>query len=158
MKQKSVIGNEILILGAGPTATRCGNRAFFFCRKALRGGGLALFFLILFSSLSYAEEGIASWYSVESCRREGTSGIMANGEVFNDENFTCASWDYPFGTVLLVINTSTNNTVRVCVTDRGPNRRLYKKGRKIDLSKRAFSEIADLKQGVILVKIEEARK
>ena len=157
MKQKSVIGNEILILGAGPTATRCGNRAFFFCRKALRGGGLALFFLILFSSLSYAEEGIASWYSVESCRREGTSGIMANGEVLDDKQFTCASWDYRFGTRLLISNRDTGAKVVVEVTDRGPARRLYRMGRIMDLSKRAFSEIADLKQGVISVKIEEVR-
>ena len=34
---------------------------------------------------STAQGGVASWYSEESCKREGTSGIMANGKEFNTE-------------------------------------------------------------------------
>jgi rare lipoprotein A (peptidoglycan hydrolase) len=40
------------------------------------------------------------------------------------------------------------------VTDRGPAKRLYRKGRIVDLSVAAFKEIASLKQGIIEVKVE----
>lgn len=101
-----------------------------------------------------AEQTEASWYSQESCKREGTSGICANGEVFNDEKLICASWDYPFGTRLKVKNQQTGAEVIVLVIDRGPAKKLYKKGRKIDLSKSAFNKIASLKQGLVRVTIE----
>ena len=114
---------------------------------------IAIALLLLIAGIVRAEE--ASWYSVESCLREGTSGIMANGEVLNDERKTCASWDYPFGTKLQVTNLHNGRSVVVLVTDRGPAKRLYKKGRTIDLSKRAFSELASLKQGIIEVKVKE---
>lgn len=96
----------------------------------------------------------ASWYSVASCKREGSSGIMANGRRLNDENYTCAIWDYKFGTILKVINLKTGASVQVMVTDRGPAKRLVKKGRIIDLSKGAFAQIANLKQGIIPIKVE----
>ena len=96
----------------------------------------------------------ASWYSVESCKREGTSGIMANGRKLNDEKFTCASWDYPFGTILKITNLRSGKCVLAVVTDRGPSKKLYRKGRILDLSKSAFSQIANLKQGLVPVKIE----
>jgi rare lipoprotein A len=98
--------------------------------------------------------GYASWYSIESCKKEGTSGIMANGEVFNDKEMVCASWDYPFETRLKITSLANAKAVIAVVKDRGPARRLVKKGRIIDLSKGAFSKITDLKQGVIQVKIE----
>ena len=80
--------------------------------------------------------------------------MMANGKKLKDEELTCASWDYDFGTTLEITNAENHKRVRVTVTDRGPNKALYKKGRVIDLSKGAFSRIAPLKQGVIPIKIE----
>jgi len=109
---------------------------------------------VLHLCMSIGTAETASYYTVDSCRREGTSGIMANGEVLNDEAFTCASWDYPFGTSLRIRNKENGKSVVVTVTDRGPNRRLYRQGRTIDLSKRAFSEIANIKQGVIEIEVE----
>lgn len=96
----------------------------------------------------------ASWYSVESCRREGTSGIMANGEKLNDSAYTAASWDYSFGTLVEVKNLENGKMVRVKITDRGPSRRLYRQGRVIDLSRAAFSAIAVLRRGVVPVSIK----
>ena len=98
--------------------------------------------------------GTASWYSRESCLREGTSGVMANGEVFDDKEMVCASWDYPFETKLKVTNLANKKSVVVTVQDRGPARRLYKKGRIIDLSKLAFSKLDKLEKGVIRVKVD----
>ncbi len=97
----------------------------------------------------------ASWYSEESCRREGTSGVMANGRKFKSKELTAASWDYPFGTRILVTNERNNRSVIVTITDRGPNKKLYKAGRKIDLSEGAFSKIANLREGVITVSVEK---
>ena len=121
------------------------------CSQAL---GITLFLMILIASSVYAGTLTASWYSYESCIKEGTSGIMANGEVMKNENLTCAAWGYRFGTVLLVTNLSNGRTVEVKVTDRGPSKRLVKKGRVVDLSKAAFNKIAPLGEGVIKVSIK----
>ncbi|MCX5678991.1 MAG: septal ring lytic transglycosylase RlpA family protein [Candidatus Omnitrophica bacterium] len=97
------------------------------------------------SSLGFAEifeTGIASYYSYECAKSP-----MANGKPFDPEKRTCASWFYDFGTVLSVQSLDTGRSTYVVVTDRGPNKRLVKKGRVIDLSKRAFEDICDLKKG-----------
>ena len=95
----------------------------------------------------------ASWYSVESCRREGTSGVMANGRKLDDSKFTAASWDYKFNTKLKVKNIRNGKWVMVRVTDRGPAKRLYRQGRVIDLSRAAFHAIESLKKGIVEVEI-----
>lgn len=77
---------------------------------------------------------------------------MANGEPFDPTKFTCASWDYPLGTMLRV--SANGKTVAVVVTDRGPNRRLLKT-RQIDLSRAAFEALAPLKLGLIQVTVEK---
>jgi rare lipoprotein A (peptidoglycan hydrolase) len=120
---------------------------------------MLLIMLPFFIDWAHAEQvtpsaGYATWYSVASCLREGTSGIMANGRRLNDEAFTCASWYYRFGTRLLVRNLSNGKSCVVVVSDRGPAKRLVKKGKIIDLSKVAFSSIAELKKGVISVEVE----
>ena len=102
-------------------------------------------------------KGTASWYSRHSVLKEGNSGITASGEVFDDKAYTCAVWGEKFGETLEVTNLTNGLSVKVRVTDRGPAKRLVKKGRIIDLSKRAFAEIADLKQGVIPVRVEIIR-
>lgn len=99
--------------------------------------------------------GKASWYSVESCRKEGTSGTYtASGDRFYNEGMTCAMRSYKFGGIYKVTNTNNGKSVIVGHNDFGPNKRLHDQGRIVDLSKGAFAEIADLKQGVIPVIIE----
>jgi len=93
---------------------------------------------------------IASWYSCAE-----TSGVCANGSKLDDNALTCASWDFPFGTNLCVTNNKNKKSIVVKVTDRGPSMKLYEKGRKIDLTKGAFEKIADLKNGIIAVSVEE---
>ncbi len=115
-----------------------------------------IFLALLWVSKAWAGEvGTASWYSYESCVKEGTNGrITASGERFDHEAFTCASWFYKFGTTLRVTNLKNNRATLVRVTDRGPSKRLVSRGRIIDLSKGAFRQIASLKEGVIPVKVE----
>ena len=92
--------------------------------------------------------GIASWYS------ESDPGInlhTASGEMFDDTQRTCASWNFPFGTLLRVTSLKNGKSVICRVNDRGPARRL---GRLIDLTSSAFREVAPLKAGLIQVKVE----
>jgi rare lipoprotein A (peptidoglycan hydrolase) len=111
--------------------------------------------VLLVCNMAFADT--ASWYSVESCRKEGTSGIMANGRKLNDEKFTVASWDYKFGTKLKITNTKNGRSVVCEVTDRGPAKKLYRQGRIVDLSKAAFMEIASLKSGIVPVNVKVIR-
>jgi rare lipoprotein A len=115
---------------------------------------LFIAFLFCCAKAFGAEVGTASYYTVASCLREGTSGVMANGERLNDESLVCASWFYPFGTTLRITNVHNGKNVIVTVKDRGPAKRLVKKGRIIDLSKMAFSRIAKLTDGVVAVSVE----
>lgn len=92
--------------------------------------------------------GQASYYSYECADLP-----MANGAPFDLEKRTCASWFYKFGTVLIVKALDTGRSTEVIVTDRGPNKRLVKQGRIIDLSKRAFQDICGLEKGLTRVAI-----
>ena len=92
--------------------------------------------------------GKASWYS------QNDPGILlttANMERFDDSELTCAVWDLPFNTILKVTNLENGKFVIVRVNDRGPAKRL---NRAIDLTKTAFSQIADLDKGLADVSIE----
>ncbi|MDP3787662.1 MAG: septal ring lytic transglycosylase RlpA family protein [Candidatus Omnitrophota bacterium] len=102
--------------------------------------------------LSCEEIGYASYYSYECANNP-----MANGKAFDPEKRTCASWFYDFGTILVVKSLDTGSATEVLVTDRGPNKRLVKKGRIIDLSKRAFQDISPLEKGLtkVLVKVKK---
>ncbi len=73
----------------------------------------------------------------------------ANGEIFSNTNLTAAYNHVPLGTTLQVTNIKNNKSVTIKVNDRcGVNSR-------IDLSKKAFSSIADLKYGIIKVRIKQ---
>ena len=104
-----------------------------------------LFFISMFCGRCLSET--ASWYGGGEKLNEYT----ASGERFNPNVLTCASYAYPFGTLVRVTNLENNKGIEVRVNDRGPNKRL---GRAIDLTREAFSRIADLKQGLLQVQIE----
>ena len=123
-----------------------------------------IFFAILFIVLangdiyveqfSFAQEdafrGLASWYSETD---PGVLKTTANMEIFDDRQLTCAIWGVPFGTLLRVTNLENGKEVVVRVNDRGPAKRLVRKGRVIDLTKEAFSMIAHPKKGLVKVKV-----
>lgn len=89
------------------------------------------------------QTGIASWYG-ENYRGKK----MANGERFDPDKLTCATWHWPLGAALAVEHGE--KTVIVRVTDRGPALPL---GRLIDLSQAAFARIAPLPLGLVRVKV-----
>lgn len=76
--------------------------------------------------------------------------LTASGERFDKNKFTCASNYYKIGTILEVTNIANGKSVVVKVNDRGGF-----KGMKLDLSEGAFKRIANLKQGVLKVRVEK---
>jgi len=74
----------------------------------------------------------------------------ASGEIFHQDRLTCASNVHRLGDSIRVTNIRTGKSVDVKVTDRLPK----KYSNRIDLSKRAFKEIAPLSQGLVKIKVE----
>ena len=75
----------------------------------------------------------------------------ASGKRFDNNKYTAAHRKFPFGTKLRVTNEVNGKSVIVEVNDRGP----FSKGREIDLSRRAFMDIAHNKNsGYVDVTIE----
>jgi rare lipoprotein A (peptidoglycan hydrolase) len=109
---------------------------------------------LIFGCAPLANAYSASYYSVDSLKREGTwaysHGIMANGKVFNENAYTCATRLWRIGTTLRVTNSSNNKSIIVRVTDK-IGRRFASK--RIDLSKGAFQKIANANTGIIKVKV-----
>ena len=90
------------------------------------------FLTLLFSSVSYSETGIASFYG------PGFHGKRtASGEIFNTHKLTAAHKTLAFGTKVKVTNLSNKKSVLVTITDRGPH--VHK--RIIDLSQAAKNAI-----------------
>ena len=76
----------------------------------------------------------------------------ASGARFDNQKYTAAHRKLPFGTMLRVTNEKNGKSVVVEVTDRGP----FTRGRELDLTRKAFMEIADNKNsGSMSVTIEE---
>lgn len=85
----------------------------------------------------------ASWYGGIHHGKK-----TASGEIFDENKLTAAHKTLPFGSNVEVINLDNNKSCTVKINDRGP----FIKGRDLDLSKRAFNEISNLKKGVINIK------
>ena len=81
---------------------------------------------LAYRSTEEAFSAICSWYGNEFHGRGS-----ASGQVFNEDDFTCASKTLPFGTVLALSNGE--RRIIVYVNDRGP----FVAGRDLDLSKAA---------------------
>lgn len=96
----------------------------------------------------YPATGIASWYDARS---------TASGEDPRKNNMACAMRKRDFGQYYLVCNLENSKCVVVRHNDFGPSRRLFGQGRIIDLSKHAFSKIADLNKGLIKVKVGQVQ-
>lgn len=75
----------------------------------------------------------------------------ASGTKFDNEKYTAAHRKLAFGTKVKVTNEANGKSVIVTITDRGP----FTKGREIDLTRRAFMDIAANKNaGNLKVTIE----
>lgn len=94
---------------------------------------------------NYEETGMASWYG------PGFHGkSTANGEDFDQHDFTAAHRTLPLPAMVRVTNLDNGKTAIVRVNDRGP----FAHGRIIDLSKAAANKLDMLRTGTAKVKLE----
>jgi rare lipoprotein A len=94
----------------------------------------------------YKKKAHASYYADKFNGRK-----TASGEKFSNSKLTAAHRKLPFGTKVKVTNNDNSKSVIVEINDRGP----WVPGRDIDLSKKAFMDIAENKnQGSLKVSIE----
>ena len=94
----------------------------------------------------------ASWYGDRFHGRN----VACFKEKYDMNAFTAAGSDkLKCGDLVEVTNLSNGKSVTVIINDRGA---FKKYGRDIDLSKKSFSSIADLKTGVIKVKVRVLNK
>lgn len=91
--------------------------------------------------------GIASWYGKEFRGRK-----TANGERYDERNYTAAHRSLKFGTRVRVTNLANNLSVIVTINDRGP----WVKNRLIDLSWASARAIGI--RGIAQVKVEVLSK
>ncbi|RVT78268.1 septal ring lytic transglycosylase RlpA family protein [Flavobacterium sufflavum] len=92
----------------------------------------------------------ASYYADKFNGQRTTSGVR-----FSNNDYTAAHKKFPFGTKLKITNEANGKSVIVEVIDRGP----FVRSREIDLTKRAFMEIAKNRgSGSMIVTIEEIVK
>ena len=88
----------------------------------------------------------ASYYANKFNGKRTSSGVR-----FDNNKYTAAHRKLPFGTKLKITNEENGKSVIVEVIDRGP----FSRGREIDLTRRAFMEIASNKNsGSTIVTIE----
>jgi len=78
--------------------------------------------------------------------------VMRSGAIYDMNKLTCASNTHPIGTKLKVTNTENKKSVIVKVTDTGKFKKVT-----LDLSKKAFSKIAELERGIIEVTIKKIK-
>jgi len=84
----------------------------------------------------YKKDVMATYYA-DKFNGQKTS----SGEKFHNSKYTAAHMKLPFGTMVRVTNEKTGKFVDVKVNDRGP----FSKKLEIDLTKKAFMEIAPTK-------------
>jgi rare lipoprotein A len=114
---------------------------------------------VTFTATQYAQAqsaatGLASWYG-----EEHRGQIMANGQPFDPDKLTAASWSFPLGVKVRVTLASPGEPARsvvVTITDRGPNPKLVREGRIIDLSYAAFKQLASPDLGLVPARVELA--
>jgi len=95
---------------------------------------------------TFKKNAHASYYADKFNGKRTTSGKR-----FDNNKFTAAHKKLPFGTKIRVTNQANGKSVIVEVIDRGP----FVRSREIDLSKRAFMQIASNKSsGSMIVTIE----
>ncbi len=98
--------------------------------------------------LEYVDRGkmVASWYGPRFHGRK-----TANGEIYDQMAFTAAHKKFRFGTLLRLTNPKNERSIIVRINDRGP----FIKGRELDLSKAAATELGIVERGVAKLNIEQ---
>lgn len=111
-----------------------------------------------YASKNYPTIGIASYYTKNDKCDPFLHTTTASGEKFDETTLTCAMRHRDFGHYYKVTNLENRKSVVVKHNDFGPNKKLFEEeNRIVDLSRAAFEQIADLRKGLIRVKIERIK-
>lgn len=110
---------------------------------------LSLVPLTASASASINNAGKISWYGEEFHGKR-----TASGRTYDQNDFTAAHPNLPFGTVLRIYSLNNNNHVLVEVTDRGP----FGGDRLVDVSKQAATSLGFKNRGVGRATIEVVSK
>jgi rare lipoprotein A len=89
--------------------------------------------------------GFASFYGPEFHGRR-----TASGERYDEDKLSAAHRTLPFGTRVRLTNLKNGRSVVVTITDRGP----FRRGRIVDVSRRAARELGFIRAGVARVRLE----
>lgn len=106
----------------------------------------------------------ATWYTLQSSRHEGTSGITAGGRLLNESAFWCALPSRPpadssgrraWGRQIRITNTLTGKSIVCEQWDYGPGKGARARGVCVDLTPVAFLALGGkFKAGRMEVKVE----
>ncbi len=112
-----------------------------------------------------ATTGYATYYTVKSCQREGTSGLKtASGKPYDESALTCALPHHPpkengrraWGAMYRITNLQTGKSIVVRHTDFGPGKKAQARGVVCDLTPSAFKKLGGkLKDGKIKVSAQK---
>jgi rare lipoprotein A len=97
----------------------------------------------------YQATGMASWYGPDFHGKR-----TANGEIYNMQRLTGAHPTLPLPSYVEVTNLANGRTIVVRINDRGP----YKRGRIIDLSKRAAELLGYTRSGTAKVSVRYVKE
>lgn len=95
------------------------------------------------------ETGIASWYGPNFHGKR-----TANGEIYNQNDLTAAHRTLQMPSLVRVTNLENGRSVVVRINDRGP----FKRGRVIDVSRKAAELLGFIGQGTARVRVEVLEK
>jgi rare lipoprotein A len=98
---------------------------------------------------SLSETGIASWYGPNFHGKR-----TANGEIYNQNDLTAAHRTLQMPSIVRVTNLENGRSVVVRINDRGP----FKRGRIIDVSKRAAELLGFIGNGTARVRVDVLEK
>ena len=125
-------------------------------RPTIRVVYMSMLAALLLCSPCFAESFTTetSYFTRASCIKESGQCTMACGKELVDYGRNiAASWDFPLNSRVRV---KCGNREVICeVLDRGPSKRLYKKGRRLDLNLQAAERLGFIKDGLALVTVEK---
>ena len=143
----------------------------------LCGGGLVTWLLLMSGcrpvyagcasgcGATWAKEGWATWYSAQSCRKEGNSGVTASGRRLEDRALWCALPERPpagpggrraWGRRVRITNRLTGKSIVCEQWDVGPGKKARRRVVVVDLTPgamRALAGAAGIRKGRVPVKV-----
>lgn len=78
----------------------------------------------------------------------------ASGERFDQHALVAAHPSWPFGTLVRVTNKENGRSAKVRIVDRGPSKKVRRRGVIVDLSTKTADKLGFIEQGITPVRLE----